>query len=139
MSLAKRVMSIEYQLLRTPVDVLAHRAPADSPLGKGLQRRLASLDLTAGRLLDDDQLARRGEQTLREFDEAERTRRRLDAVDRRTEARKERIDRQTQARLDRVEADQDKAADKRAEAARRRRDAAVFDDEADKLKRQRRR
>jgi hypothetical protein len=97
------------------------------------------MDAAAGRLLDDDELARRGEETLRDIAQAERTQRRLEAVDRRTELRHERIERQTRNKVERAEAERDKAEANRSAAARRRADAEQLDDMAENVKRQRQR
>jgi hypothetical protein len=124
--------------MRTPLDVVAHRVPAGPSFREGVERRLATMDVAAGRLLDDAALEQRGRETLEELRQEDVTQRRLEAVQRRTAAREQRIDKQTRNAVDRAQAKRDKAADERATAAQRRRDAAALDDMADDLKAERR-
>jgi hypothetical protein len=63
--LARKVLRLEYSLLRAPLRVLDSRLANRPRLHLPLERVLAASDATAGRLLGDPSLARRGE-TLRE-------------------------------------------------------------------------
>jgi hypothetical protein len=61
----RTVLHLQYQAVRLPVGVLDTRVlgsylPADAPLRLAVQRVLGSLDTTAGRLLADQTLQRRG-------------------------------------------------------------------------------
>ncbi len=65
LTLPRKAVALEYQLLRLPATVLEKQVVVrfledDSALRLGFERALGSLDETAGRLLADDKLEKRG-------------------------------------------------------------------------------
>lgn len=136
-TLAKRAIAVQYTLLRAPVDALAQRVPRTSGIRYELERKLAALDATAGRILDDPALERRGEEVLESIETVERTQRRVDAVDRRTAAKEERVERQTRKAVEQADAQREQARDNRKSAAEKRRDARVLDQMAENVKQKR--
>ena len=70
-TVSRRLARLEYEFVRLPFALfddllIARYCDQDAIIRLGFERFLGSMDLCAGRLLDDEDLAQRGEALLRE-------------------------------------------------------------------------
>jgi hypothetical protein len=109
-TLPRRIAAMEYAAFRFPLglierEVLVRRLPEEAPLRLRFERFLGALDTTAGRVLADDAVERRGEALTHRADLLEKAAR----LDREAETRRAELD-------DSLRAEEDEARQVKAEA-----------------------